>query len=546
MLFRTTSPSEQQRVLAAAAGAGLLSRLLAEEGLRERVEQILLRHARLRSVEPGEVVFRRGDFGSEVQLVITGSLCEVVRDPDGLVSVPPPPGTISAAPRWRFPGFRRQRDDDIVVVDTRFRQSLDNLPGILAGCELRRFQPESGRDGAPVPGELPGALSVLTRAPFPRFVFAETASRLLSLHWRGIDELVRLADDARQVITRQCRQEIFDLVRTRDIEIPFLAGLPAPALESLPEALEYRLYDETSARRTAVRQGEPTRHVLVVISGFGRITCQTGDQSRSVGFVRRGDAFGLAAVASGGADAPSRTSLDFLGGASLLALPAEWVANNLIGGLTRQDILAVDPAAEVEFGRGTGTRSRELARRSREANLIDFLVENSLVRGREAMVIDQTRCVGCDACVQACADTHGGVPRFVRQGPASGGYAVANACMHCEEAPCLVNCPTDAIFRKHSAEVVVSEVLCIGCGTCASACPYDNIRLVELGASAGEKMQSTPLALKCDLCIEQEAGPACVRACPHDAIARVDLTDHGVVPQLADAVNLRHLRREKR
>jgi Fe-S-cluster-containing hydrogenase component 2 len=30
-------------------------------------------------------------------------------------------------------------------------------------------------------------------------------------------------------------------------------------------------------------------------------------------------------------------------------------------------------------------------------------------------------------------------------------------------------------------------------------------------------------ATKCDLCIGQLAGPACVRACAHDAVARVDL-----------------------
>ena len=30
-------------------------------------------------------------------------------------------------------------------------------------------------------------------------------------------------------------------------------------------------------------------------------------------------------------------------------------------------------------------------------------------------------------------------------------------------------------------------------------------------------------ATKCDLCIDQYGGPACVRACPHDALERVNL-----------------------
>jgi Fe-S-cluster-containing hydrogenase component 2 len=33
-------------------------------------------------------------------------------------------------------------------------------------------------------------------------------------------------------------------------------------------------------------------------------------------------------------------------------------------------------------------------------------------------------------------------------------------------------------------------------------------------------------ATKCVLCYEQLGGPACQRACPHDALIRVDMRDH--------------------
>jgi Fe-S-cluster-containing hydrogenase component 2 len=32
-------------------------------------------------------------------------------------------------------------------------------------------------------------------------------------------------------------------------------------------------------------------------------------------------------------------------------------------------------------------------------------------------------------------------------------------------------------------------------------------------------------ATKCDLCFDQLGGPACQRACPHDALIRVDMRD---------------------
>ena len=38
-------------------------------------------------------------------------------------------------------------------------------------------------------------------------------------------------------------------------------------------------------------------------------------------------------------------------------------------------------------------------------------------------------------------------------------------------------------------------------------------------------------ATKCDLCIDQPGGPACQRACPHDALERVDMRD---LPNLLD------------
>ena len=79
-----------------------------------------------------------------------------------------------------------------------------------------------------------------------------------------------------------------------------------------------------------------------------------------------------------------------------------------------------------------------------------------------------------------------------------------------------------------SGAVVINDVACIGCGTCAASCPYDNIQLVEIRDRAGRQVldpvSQTPIkkATKCDLCFDQPGGPACERACPHDALKRID------------------------
>jgi Fe-S-cluster-containing dehydrogenase component len=160
---------------------------------------------------------------------------------------------------------------------------------------------------------------------------------------------------------------------------------------------------------------------------------------------------------------------------------------------------------------------------------MEFLTQNRLFNGTESMVIDLDRCTRCDDCVRACASTHGGNPRFLRHGPIHDHLMVAQACMHCADPICMIGCPTGAIHRdSFGGEVVINPDTCIGCTACANNCPYGSIRMVETRDEDGQPLvakDQKPLlkATKCDLCLDQIGGPACVRACPHDALDRLDL-----------------------
>jgi Fe-S-cluster-containing dehydrogenase component len=160
--------------------------------------------------------------------------------------------------------------------------------------------------------------------------------------------------------------------------------------------------------------------------------------------------------------------------------------------------------------------------------------------------------VRCGHCAHACAEVHG-VSRLVRRGdklvtrmsrgdaPPPGevllpkSLLLPNTCQHCENAACMLECPTGAIGRDESGEVFIRDELCTGCGACAKACPWENIQMAPRAAvqqagavpaaqrdSAGAA-RSAELAVKCDLCRGHEA-PACVTACPTEAIVRVDPT----------------------
>lgn len=136
---------------------------------------------------------------------------------------------------------------------------------------------------------------------------------------------------------------------------------------------------------------------------------------------------------------------------------------------------------------------------------------------------DLDLCVGCGACAVACMDENdvnlagGDKPnRRIYQveqldNPDTAIQYVSAACMHCEDSPCIMGCPTGAISRdKVTRAVVVTQSLCIGCHSCALACPFGVPRY-----DREDKMT------KCDLCTDRMAAglnPACVQVCPFSAL----------------------------
>ncbi len=164
---------------------------------------------------------------------------------------------------------------------------------------------------------------------------------------------------------------------------------------------------------------------------------------------------------------------------------------------------------------------------------------------RAGMVIDLRRCIGCHACSVSCKTEHDvalGVfrtrVRYVER-PGSAQLAfVPMLCMHCEDAPCIPACPTDAMTRKPDGRVVVEHDKCDGNMDCIAACPYDAI---QLDPAAG-------IADKCDLCQHRtEVGldPACVASCPSGTLRFGDLGDpESKLAKVAKANGARGFREE--
>lgn len=139
--------------------------------------------------------------------------------------------------------------------------------------------------------------------------------------------------------------------------------------------------------------------------------------------------------------------------------------------------------------------------------------------------IDLDRCVGCYACVVACMDQNDIVPKsdigtdntdFMWRDVTSLSYKakiqhVSLACMHCDDAPCAIACPTGAVFKDvESCFVEYKKSLCIGCHSCVMACPFGAPKFDDDG-----KMEK---CTGCAIRVENGLVPTCVRICPTRAL----------------------------
>lgn len=151
-------------------------------------------------------------------------------------------------------------------------------------------------------------------------------------------------------------------------------------------------------------------------------------------------------------------------------------------------------------------------------------------------------CVGCRSCTVACQAVRGlaagaapleiKITEEVDPGRGLRLRFSAEACRHCDDAPCVEACTVDAMRRESSGRVVLEEAECINCGSCVEACLYGAVVLDE----------DRKTAVKCDLCsarIEAGLQAACTAACPGKAIYAGDLE------QISPEISGRRARMEK-
>ena len=150
-----------------------------------------------------------------------------------------------------------------------------------------------------------------------------------------------------------------------------------------------------------------------------------------------------------------------------------------------------------------------------------------------SILVDTTRCVGCQSCTVACAETNGlpepdldaldeGLVRNTseKQWTLINRFEVDDEeiyvkkqCMHCDQPACAAACPTMALLKTEEGPVIWRADKCMGCRFCMVSCPFEMPKF--------EYDSPIPKIQKCRMCFErlQEGEePACVSECPEGAL----------------------------
>lgn len=371
---------------------------------------------------------------------------------------------------------------------------------------------------------------------------------VLQVRWSGVRELRQWSASFRALTDQLHHAHAIEFGLAR---CPDLDGIGGASLSELARHARLEMfgrYDWSHGYRNAVEtagyqgltdhedliagQGDYLDEIIIVASGFVRLTTSNGGRERTLGTVGAGGVIGLRELI----DRQSNQWLDAagfsnnvraVGYATVIRLPVHIVEATVLPSLNgswHKSLFGASP-------RGGDAMADPRSSPTYLAANTDFAVDRRLMNGTQAMAINLDRCVHCDECVRACAATHNGVARFVRRGDVHANVMVAHACMHCHDPVCMIGCPTGAIDRhRETGHVIVDESKCIGCTICASTCPYGNIRMEQVHAPSGSPLVGEDggaimTAVKCDLCYDQPNGPACQRACPYDALRRVDIGD---------------------
>ncbi len=460
--------------------------LFETEALRELFKDIpqdLLREAIarlpgsvvLREYKKGEVICREGEYGATAFYLLTGKVEVFLNTALAHAKSEKDESLFKGPKRWirKFTtGLKRDEEDPRPTDAPRQFIPID------ASVFLDRQHPTAEMG----PGDFFGEMSCLNFYPRSATIRALEDVKALEM-LRNILKFLRSsrAFDYHQKVGRPYEQRT---IRSLFLHLSAFGEIPMEEIDKLVPRAKHFIHNPGDA---ILRQGDPPHrcysredpdddkkplkawdaedaYVYFIRLGFVKVSHTYPGGELILRYLHSGEYFGAAALLTGQPRTATCAAVDHV----------------QVVALGKKD---VDPLME-KYPRLRMALEADLERTKPESlstlptprvPLADFFAQG-LLDAQNLLVIDLERCTRCDDCVRACADSHDGITRLVREGVRYEKYLVTTSCRACADPVCMKGCPVGSIHRTDSLEIRIED-WCIGCDRCAQQCPYGNITM---------------------------------------------------------------------
>jgi CRP-like cAMP-binding protein/Fe-S-cluster-containing hydrogenase component 2 len=306
-----------------------------------------------------------------------------------------------------------------------------------------------------------GELGVLGGLPRTLDIIAGTKAEIFYVPRHAL-KFLEINPEARAILAERYRQMAVSVAAA---SLDLFRGVPPEFINELIPKCEILRYELRGI--PIVKQGEIGDALYIVRDGFVQVVRGEPDGTERVfAYLRSGEFFGEMALFETGVRGSSvltagKCELIKIAGSDFLALSRRF------------------PEIETEVRKVIARRHEHDRTVTPEfSELLRKMGQLGVIQADALLVMDLDLCIKCDNCVNACESLHG-QSRLIRNGIQLGKYLVPSACRHCDDPKCMNACPTGALKRRPEGEIYFEYDMCIGCGNCAIACPYDNIAMID-------------------------------------------------------------------
>ena len=405
-------------------------------------------------------------------------------------------------------------------------------------------------------GEVFGEIAAMSGAPRTADIIAMKPSVILNISRSSMFQLLDKFGSIKKKMDALYRERA---LRNQLMKVPMFSGVSESFVDRLVDRVTLNSYSKGDL---IFSEGDDADAFYLIRYGFVKVSQNNNGKEKALAYLKEGHCFGEMALLNEGEK--RMATISAINRVEVIKIAVEDFAN----------LLSSNPGIRRNLESAAGQREERNLQISQDTNLANALqstIEDGVISTKSLLIMDTTKCVQCDTCVEACAALHNGKSRLVRNGAKISSFIfIPTSCRNCEDPTCMAQCPTGAITRDSNGEIYHKD-FCIGCGGCARNCPFGNISIVELeqdsqngairrifsflfnSTEAGEERGNADLnrgpegdketmernkvdsgirkrkkrrrAVKCDMC-RGFSQMGCVYNCPTGAARRVNPTEY--------------------